>query len=397
MGICSTSPLSVQGFCHAPIACTSQATIMTSLAPLEVELVSTESSNSFTGIGRYTRNLSEHLRSRLIVRMARHLYLPLSNCIDPLHYFPIGIRPHHRGSVVHFTEDLGCSQMLWRPMRPAVATSHDLGFLAWPPEAKMHRPLDRILLYISYMGLKQMDAVITVSEYARQVIIRRLKISPERIFVVHSGNDQERFQKVPDARRKLAQKHRIPSDPGCSYLLYVGAEYPRKNLLTILKALKRLPSNVKLLKVGPHGGSRFRQITEQAIADLDLRNRVYFLDQVPDEDLPMLYSAADVYVCASFLEGFGHPVLEAMACRTPVVASDAGSLPEITAGASLLVTPADVDGFTEVIYRVLQDEPLRLGLAEAGFRRAACFSWEQAAEQTAAVYRWATENRRSQA
>jgi glycosyltransferase involved in cell wall biosynthesis len=289
-------------------------------------------------------------------------------------------------------EDLGCSQMLWHPTRPAVATSHDIGFLSWRPEAKMHRAIDRLLLYFSYLGLKRMDAVIAVSEYSRQKIIEQLGISPERVFTVHSGNDRSHFNPIASARAKLEERYGFPKSLRLRVLLYVGAEFPRKNLRKIFQTLKLLPSNVRLLKVGAPGGERFRTHTRKMITELGVGDRVVFFDQIPEEDLPLFYSAADIYVCASYLEGFCHPVVEAMSCGTPIVCSNAGALPEITRDAAILISPEDDYGFIEAIRAVLYDDSLRQQMIISGLQQATSFSWERTAEQVIDVYRKVVKN-----
>jgi alpha-1,3-rhamnosyl/mannosyltransferase len=353
---------------------------------LEVELVDHSPGAPFTGIGRYTREMYNHLSPRLPVRLTTHLDPPLTHRLAFLHHFPIGVTEHRAGSIVHFMEDMGCSQMLWRPVHPAVATSHDLGMLVWSPEARMHRAFDRLILGLSYLGLKRMDAVITVSEYSRRTVIQRLRIPPKRVFTVHSGNDHNLFRPVADARAKLEERYGLPHKRDTKNLLYVGAEFPRKNLATVLATLTQLPPNVRLLKVGVAGGEKFRISTKKTIAELDLDHRVFFLGKVPEEDLPLLYSAADAYVCASFLEGFGHPVVEAMACGTPVVCSNTSSLPEIAGDAAILVPPENSRAFAEAIHTVLYDETLRERVATRGLHQAAKFSWERTADAVMAVY-----------
>jgi len=352
---------------------------------LNVELIC--QNNGLNGIGRYTRELHKHLVPHVSVHTVKHIYPPLASHIDPLRYFPMDVHSHQKGSIVHFTEDFGCSQMFWRPLRPAVATSHDLGFLAWPPEANMHRTLDRVLLYLSFLGLKRMDAVITVSEFSRQMVIRRLGIPAERVFTVHSGNDDKHFRQIPHARSKLEERYQFTDDPNRKILLYVGAEFPRKNLASILRTLKLLPPNIYLLKVGGPGGERFRAQTMKMIAELELEARVRIFDNVPEADLPLFYSAADVYICASFMEGFGHPVVEALSCGTPVVCSDRASLPEITGDAAILVPPEDVRAFAEAVKASLCDKSLRDDMIARGRKRAASFSWAQTATNTMEIYR----------
>jgi len=361
--------------------------------PLEVELIC-QNNGALNGISRYTRELYRHLAPYVTVRKVEHIYPPLASYIDPLRYFPIGVRMHRNGSILHFVEDFGCSQMFWNAIQPAIATSHDLGFLAWPPEANMHRALDRLLLRLSYLGLKRMDAVIAVSEYSRQIVIRRLGMPAERVFRVYSGNDNQHFRPVADARTKLAERYGFPDDPHRKIMLYVGAEFPRKNLKAILHTLKRLPSHVSLLKVGGPGGERFRVDTKKLIAELALDDRVFFFEPVPEEDLPLFYSAADVYVCASFVEGFGHPILEAMACGTPVVSSNAASLPEITGDAAIRVSPEDIDALAEAVEGVLCEKVLRERMIASGLQQAASFSWGKTARGVAEVYQWVTENTR---
>lgn len=362
------------------------------LSNIEVELVEHSPGVPFTGIGRYTRELYRHLVSRVPVRLATHVDPPLTKSVSFLHHLPVGVQAHKPGSIVHFIEDLGCSQMLLRPVHPAVATSHDLGMLVWPAEAKMHRPLDRILVMLSYLGLKRMDTIITVSEYCRQAVIRQLRVSPSRVVAILSGNDNRLFRPVAHARAKLEAQYGLADNSDCFNLLYVGSELPRKNLATLFRVLRLLPTNVRLLKVGAAGPERFREHTRRLVAKLGIGERVTFFEQVPEKDMPLFYSAADVYVCASFLEGFGHPIVEAMACGTPVVCSNNSSLPEITAGAALLVPPGDADAFAEAVVTVLCDQAVRDRMAECGIERASRFSWDRTAQAVAAVYERVTSN-----
>jgi glycosyltransferase involved in cell wall biosynthesis len=206
------------------------------------------------------------------------------------------------------------------------------------------------------------------------------------VVAVPSGIDIRTFRPVPDARGRLLERLRLPDGPPDRYLLYVGTEIPRKNLGTLLGALRRLPPTVRLLKAGGPGHPRFRRATERLIGELGVADRVVLIDEVSEEELVSLYSAADAYVCCSFLEGFGHPVLEAMACGTPVVSSDAASLPEVVGEAGLLVPPADEDRLVAAIEALLGDPGLRTRLVGAGLDRAAAFSWQRTAEGVVAVY-----------
>jgi glycosyltransferase involved in cell wall biosynthesis len=355
--------------------------------PLQVELVEHSSRLAPTGIGRYMRDLYKGLVPHIAVTRTTHIDPPFTRYLSFLHHLPLGIRAHRAGRIVHFTEELGCAQMMWRPVRPAVGTVHDLGMLAWPPEAHMHRALDRVLIRLSYLGLKRLDAIIAVSEYSRQTLIRKLHIPPERVFTVYSGLDGHLFRRTADARQQLESRFHVSSRATDRYLLYVGSEFPRKNLITLFRVLSQLPAHVCLLKVGDAGGRRFRQQTNQLIHEFDLAERVRFFDHVSEADLSLFYSAADVYVCASFLEGFGHPILEAMACGTPVVCSNAASLPEVAGSAACLVPPNDVATFTAAVLAILNDSELAAHLSTCGLQQAARFSWERTARAVIDVYR----------
>jgi glycosyltransferase involved in cell wall biosynthesis len=251
----------------------------------------------------------------------------------------------------------------------------------------MHPALDRILIRLSYLSLKRLDAIIAVSEYSRQTLIQQLHIPAERVFTVYSGLDHHLFRRRADARQKLASRFDVPNRTTDRYLLYVGSEFPRKNLITLFRVLSQLPPQVCLLKVGEAGGYRFRQHTNRLIREFDLAGRVRFFDHVSEADLSLFYSAADIYVCTSFLEGFGHPILEAMACGTPVVCSNAASLPEVAGAAAYLVPASDAAAFTTAILSILNEPGLAVQMADCGFQQAARFSWERTAQAVIDVYR----------
>jgi glycosyltransferase involved in cell wall biosynthesis len=170
-------------------------------------------------------------------------------------------------------------------------------------------------------------------------------------------------------------------------ILNVGALEPGKNQATLLRAFHRLKGNGRergLVIAGPPAW-RYERLL-RLVDKLGLADEVRFLGYVPVEDLVALYNLADLFVFPSLYEGFGLPPLEAMACGLPVVASTAPALREVLDGAALLVQPQDMDGLAEAMAAALGDEPLRSHLREAGLERAALFSWERTARETAAVY-----------
>jgi glycosyltransferase involved in cell wall biosynthesis len=168
-------------------------------------------------------------------------------------------------------------------------------------------------------------------------------------------------------------------------LLHVGAEEPRKNVGTLLAAMQRLRSHHPDLLLVRVGGMRSR--TRRQIARLGLERHVRYRSGVSDADLVRHYQAADAFVFPSVYEGFGLPVLEALACGCPVVAGDAASVPEVSGDAALLVDPRDPDAFARAIGRVLEDAGLAASLRAAGPARAASFTWGRVARETLAMYR----------
>lgn len=284
--------------------------------------------------------------------------------------------------------------------RPFLVTAHDLirhsdltagdmtagDMTAGDPtgvDVLINRPnrRDRCYLRRDYAGMRAASAVIAVSETTRRDLLDRLGLRPDRVFVVHEGLDHELFQPV---RRRLVDG---------SYLLFVGSEHPRKNLVALLRAFARLRTDrrwqrLRLVKVGAAGSGEapFRERTLATLRELGLTDQVTLTEEVPDADLPAYYSGAECLVLPSRAEGFGFPPLEAMACGCPVIVSTAGALPEIIGDAGLQVLPDDVEGLHRALRTLLSDATLRRTLRERGLRRAQEFSWERTARQTERVY-----------
>lgn len=172
------------------------------------------------------------------------------------------------------------------------------------------------------------------------------------------------------------------------YILYVGGLEARKNLLRMLQAFAKLAdwsTRWKLLVVGARRFNRSPEVMN-ALQELDLAGLVRFTPYIPEQDLPAVYCGADLLVFPSLFEGFGFPVLEAMACGTPVITSCSSSLPEIAGNAAFLVDPYDVQELASAIHSMLSDPELAEKLRRRGLRHAQRFSWESTARQTLAVY-----------
>jgi glycosyltransferase involved in cell wall biosynthesis len=265
-----------------------------------------------------------------------------------------------------------------------VVILHDLA------EFKVERKYDWIRnLYRQHllgMGVRRADRVVTVSESSKRDIAHFLGVVDNRIVVIYNGvkNDFGCLS-AQEAKQRLAGRYPI-NEP---YFLYVGAlEHPNKNLVRLLQAYKQAQLEAgfehNLLLVGP---KRWRsEVIFAEIERLKLQSRVFWLGYVPQEDLPRIYSGADAFVYVSLWEGFGLPVLEALASGVPVIASNTSSLPEVVGDAGILVDPQSVASIATAMKTLVTDEQLHLQLRKAGPARARLFSWKRSAEELLRVF-----------
>ena len=225
----------------------------------------------------------------------------------------------------------------------------------------------------------RIDHILTDSECSKRDLIGRLNVPSDCVTVAYPGVELERF--CPSQGDGSNQ----PSRP---YVLCLAGADPTKNVETLIEAFAGLPRSLRgsydLILAGDF--LRRRDLRELA-ARLGLEKQVVFTGVVSDQRLIELYQQATLFVFPSRYEGFGLPVLEAMACGCPVLSSNASSLPEVAGDAAILLDPMDVEGFTREMVRVLSDSDLRRDLREQGLARAAQFSWDRTARETIAVYR----------
>lgn len=341
------------------------------------------------GISRYCAELQARLGDRVVFRPSQVTAGPLGR-VPLLRQLPLGLTGRPRGDVVHFGQIVGSGIMLFRRLPPTAVTVHDLGFLVWPPERQTFGPAARLLLRLSFAGLRRAHRLIANSWFTRDTLVHRLHVPPDRIRVTLFGVDHGVFHRRADARRALEERWGLGGWNKWRTLVAVGSELPRKNvpgLLRTVAAFRDLGEPVRLVKVGAAGGRDHRRSTLAAIAALRLEDRVRLVDQADDGDLALLYNAADTYVCASHLEGFSLPTLEALACGTPVVVSAAGALPELVADAGVVVRDQDAAAWVAAIDRVLRDAAFAAQLRDAGAQRARHYDWGHTAAQTLDVYR----------
>ena len=266
----------------------------------------------------------------------------------------------------------------------AVVTIHDIIHVLYP----QFLPNRAALFYARVMigrALRRADRIITVSYNSKRDLVDYFGIPPARIDVIYNGVAGRFHAGVARAERdRVAAKYGLTRP----YLLFLGGEKPHKNVRNVLRGFsearrdRALPH--ALVLAGPMPKNRSR--VEALIAALDLGSRVFRPGVVPEEDLPGLFCGADAFLYPTLYEGFGLPVVEAMACGVPVLTSSTSALQEIAGGYAYLVDPMDVDAIARGIADLATDPARRAELIELGKRRAAEFSWDRAAQQTLRVY-----------
>ncbi|MGQ9887085.1 MAG: glycosyltransferase family 4 protein [Aggregatilineales bacterium] len=356
------------------------------------------------GIGRYVRELVAALADvdqqtpyRLFVAGARGAALPpppahnftwRSTLLTPRWLIRIWHRLQLPLSIEVFTGSVAlyhATDFVLPPIRKrtkTLLTVHDLSFVRVPETAppRLKAYLDTVVP----LSAQRADHILADSEATRQDLIDLYRLPPEKITVLLSGVD-ERFKPMDtDTIVQVRDKYGI-SD--VDFLLSVGTVQPRKNYVRLIQALgvlRKRGHDLHLVVVGGKGW--LQDPIYEAMDKFSLQPYTHFVGFADDADLPALYSAARCFVLPSLYEGFGLPVLEAMACGAPVVTSSVSSLPEVAGDAALLADPLDVSSIADTVERVLTDNDLRDNLVRAGLARAAEFTWERAARKLHEIY-----------
>jgi glycosyltransferase involved in cell wall biosynthesis len=262
---------------------------------------------------------------------------------------------------------------------PAVVTIYDLSFIHYPDSFPPRQ--QRYLKAVTADSCRRARRVIAISEAGRQDVHRVYGVPLERIDVVTPGVDEAYRPLPPDEVAAFRRRHDLPE----RFLLHVGTLQPRKNVPLLLDALARLGrDDVPLVLVGGKGW--LYEAIFARVAELGLGERVRVAGYATDEELPLWYNAAAALVFPSLYEGFGLPIVEALACATPVVAARASSLPEAGGAAALYFDPGDAGELAACLGDVLDRPELSAQLRDAGPTQAARFSWGRAGQETAAVY-----------
>jgi glycosyltransferase involved in cell wall biosynthesis len=353
------------------------------------------------GLGRYAESLGRALLPLLGDRLA--LFYNAEDGIQPINglegiparTISLGYKPWRMlvwlGQVVHAPfnrllpgADLfhATEHLLMHLHRtPTVLTVHDLIFRRYPAH---HKPLNRWYLNLTMpLFCRRASHIIAVSEQTKRDVMDAYGIPGEKITVIYEAAGSNFEPQSAETLAAVRQQYGLPA----RYILSVGAIEPRKNLGRVLAAFERLHAEDLVdafVVVGKKGW-----LYDDFFAQLErspAKAMVIFPGWVSDDDLPAIYAGAAAVAFPSDFEGFGLPVLEAMACGAPVVCSNTSSLPEIAGDAALLVDPADTNAIADALRRVLCDSGLSDTLRARGFARARRFSWEQAAQETLGVY-----------
>jgi glycosyltransferase involved in cell wall biosynthesis len=272
----------------------------------------------------------------------------------------------------------------WIHAVPCIATVHDLGYLYYP---KAHTRFSRWYLdWSTRHNARASQRVIVDSNTTRQDLIDLYGTDPPKIVVAYPAGS-EGFAPATDPVTLETVQNRYGT--GSRYFLHVGTLHPRKNLDTLIRAFAVLvdqgtiAGDVKLVLTGRRGWL-YEEIAE-LVQSPSLLNKVVLPGYVPTEDLPALLSGALAYILPSWYEGFGLPILEAMACDVPVICSNVASLPEVAGDAALLIDPSDQNGLGEAMARVYSEQDLRQELIVRGRQQIRRFSWQRCADAVLAT------------
>ena len=348
----------------------------------------------FPGIGRYVSNLARALASLIppgdfellcapspSTRLALPADVPRIICdASPFslrQQWQVPSRLRQAGAALYHS---AYYLMPYAPGVPTVSTCYDLIPLLYP---EYFTAGQRLIFWLTHrLATTISQAVLAISHVTKADLIRRFHLKPDKIIVTPLAADPRFAPRSPAEIAVMRQRHRLPA----RYGLYFGSNKPHKNLMRLLEAwslVARRVAPVQLVIAG-HWDTRFPQVQDCA-ATLGLEGSTRFLGPVPEEDLPALYSGAEWFIFPSLYEGFGLPVVEAMACGAPVLCSDIPVLREAAGEAALFFDPTELTAIAHALERAV-DGADRVEWAQRGLARAGQFSWKQTAQQTLAVY-----------
>lgn len=321
---------------------------------------------SVGGNSRYARNVYAGLKE------AGHVIVKLGDA-SRRHYLlgeSVNYPGAFKGDVVHYPADTGA---LVRMKTPVVATIHGIGSLH---DKSVRHPLRQKIWMARTGRLAQIaDQIITVSASSKNDVVNGLGVAPEKVRVIHHGIDHGRFNvgATPEADRKVLDGLGVPGE----YVLYMGNIEPRKNITEIVAAMELLQgTDVPLVVAGNPAWE-----SEPILAAMEASNKVIYVGRVAEEALVPLLRGAACFVFPSKYEGFGFPVLEAMACGTPVVCSSRGSLGEVAGNAAHIIADIGAAAIADGVAKVLEDSEYAATLTKSGLENVQRFTWENSVNE----------------
>lgn len=338
---------------------------------------------ALTGVGHYTLELARAL-ARISPADKFELVSPSPrlNGLSRRFWWQVGLPRYIRQSRFSLFHGTNYSVPLLKTC-PTVVTIHDLSLLLWPQTHAQH--LTRRARWRLPLMARRADAIIVPSLSIKKEICEHLRIEESKITAIPEA-PRSSFWPVPVAETAAVRRRLNISD---DFLLFVGTIEPRKNLLTLVRAfeeiLRNSASQTQLVFAGDEGWLTGE--LHGTLRNADFSERVRLVGYLADDDLRALYSSCRVFVYPSLYEGFGLPLLEAMACGAPVVTSNIPSIRETVGEAALLVSPTDVDELARSLVRLLENSAEREQRSAAGKQHASEFSWDKAAAATLKVYR----------
>lgn len=367
---------------------------------LSIDLVTRSYQNTF-GLARYTASLVDALVSQKVdlrvlqpslspslskpLGVSKRLGYDVSRFFET---YPMTVE-FRKHAIKHLTVQSFATLLMFRQAKNTIVTVHDLIPFLMRHDKEYSQYKHRVEACVDAISVQQLNKatrLIAVSEHVKSSIVQTLGYPPERIDVVLEGVDHSLFRPrhvCPD----FLQMYGL--DPNSRIILYVGSEAPKKNLAALVRAVSKIKDSypdILLVKVGSVEYGEHARKLQALIDDSGLSGNFRSFTHPPQEDLAQFYTAAEIFVYPSMFEGFGLPPLEAMASGTPVIASNATSIPEVVGDAGVLFNPSDSDELAQCMISLLSNRTLQMELRSRGLARASGFTWAKTAEETIQVY-----------
>nr|WP_319538761.1 glycosyltransferase family 1 protein [uncultured Methanospirillum sp.] len=360
---------------------------------IKIGLITGDLKQNKSGIGTYVFQLIEDLKKNTDLTLIKHPFgddvLGCSSVLSSI--------PRRSFSHILWSQALSLKKQSLKkldiihnpaqyPVSPNIGqnyivTIHDLIPILYPQYVGSIFSI-QAKLYYPYM-LKRASKIITVSNHTKDDILKIYKIPDQKIEVVYSGVSNHFNPSSPEEKKRIKQKYNL-NHP---FILFVGAIEPKKNIELLIKAYYICQKSNPYFDLVIAGKKAWKfETVFKLIQSLNLSKKIHILNFVPYEDLPALYSSAEVFVFPSRYEGFGFPPLEAMKCGTPVITSNVSSLPEIMGKEGLMINPNDYEQLSELILKLLSDPEFHNQYSLYSLDRAKKFSWKKTASKTLEVY-----------